>query len=41
MPPFRRGISSELVKKSFENDMIAFLLELKWWDWDIKQTYDI
>jgi virginiamycin A acetyltransferase len=31
------GNPAKLIRKRFDDDTIAKLLELKWWDWDIKK----
>ena len=31
------GNPSKLIRKRFEDDIINFLLELNWWDWDDKK----
>lgn len=28
-----------IIRKRFDEDLIAYLLELKWWDWDAETIF--
>ncbi len=34
------AILSELLRKRFEDELIGYLLELKWWEWPAKKIFD-
>jgi len=39
IPPYTVAVGNpcRVVKKRFDDEFIAYLLELKWWDWDIEK----
>ena len=39
IPPYAVAVGnpSRVVKKRFDDETIAKLLEIKWWDWDIEK----
>lgn len=34
------GNPVRIIKKRFEDDLIGYLLELKWWDWPAHKNFD-
>ena len=39
IPPYSvaAGNPCRVIRKRFDDEFIAYLLELKWWDWDIEK----
>ncbi len=39
IPPYTVAVGNpcHVVRKRFDDEFIAYLLELKWWDWDIEK----
>jgi virginiamycin A acetyltransferase len=39
IPPYAVAVGNpcRVVRKRFDDEFIAYLLELKWWDWDIER----
>ena len=39
IPPYAvaAGNPCRVIRKRFDDEFIAYLLDLKWWDWDIKK----
>lgn len=39
IPPYTVAVGNpcRVVRKRFDDEFIAYLLELKWWDWDIEK----
>ncbi len=42
IPPYTiaAGNPCRVIKKRFDDDMIEYLLELKWWNWEPKKIFD-
>ena len=36
-PSVAAGNPCRVIRKRFDDEFIAYLLELKWWDWDIEK----
>ena len=34
------GNPVRIIKKRFDDDLIGYLLELKWWDWPAQKIFD-
>lgn len=34
------GNQAKIIKKRFDDELIDYLLNLKWWDWPAKKTFD-
>lgn len=34
------GNPCKIIKKRFDDELIAYLLELKWWDWPVRKIFD-
>ena len=41
IPPYciAGGNPCKVIRKRFDEDLIAYLLDLKWWDWDADKIY--
>ena len=42
VPPYHiaGGNPARLIRKRFDEDLISYLLEIKWWDWPAKKIFD-
>lgn len=42
VPPYHiaGGNPIRIIKKRFEDDLIGYLLEIKWWDWHARKIFD-
>ncbi|HHT17647.1 MAG TPA: Vat family streptogramin A O-acetyltransferase [Papillibacter sp.] len=42
VPPYTivGGNPARVIKKRFDDDLIAYLLELRWWDWPAKKIFE-
>lgn len=42
VPPYHiaGGNPARLIRKRFDDDLISYLLEIKWWDWPAKKIFD-
>jgi hypothetical protein len=37
---FAKDFITWIIRKRFDDDLIAYLLELKWWDWPAHKIFD-